>query len=63
MTSGAAHDTMVFAQAGIPSLLVFVPSRGGVSHSPDESTAEADLRAGVVFVDALCRRLAEQPPA
>jgi allantoate deiminase len=63
MASGAAHDTMVFAQAGIPSLLVFVPSRGGVSHSPDESTSEADLRAGVVFMDTLCRRLAEHPPA
>jgi allantoate deiminase len=63
MTSGAAHDTMVFAQAGIPSLLVFVPSRGGVSHSPDESTAEADLEAGVRFLGALCRRLAERPPA
>ncbi len=63
MPSGAAHDTMVFAQAGIPALLVFVPSRAGVSHSPDEFTAEADLLAGVRFMGALCRRLAEHPPA
>jgi allantoate deiminase len=63
MPSGAAHDTMIFAQAGIPSLLVFVPSRAGVSHSPDEFTSEADLLAGVRFMAALCRRLAEHPPA
>jgi allantoate deiminase len=63
MPSGAAHDTMVFAQAGIPALLVFVPSRAGVSHSPDEFTTEADLVAGAGFMAALCRRLAEHPPA
>jgi allantoate deiminase len=62
MSSGAAHDTMVFAQAGIPAQLVFVPSRAGVSHSPEEFTAEADLVAGVRFMAALCRRLAEHPP-
>lgn len=63
MTSGAAHDTMVFAQAAVPSLMVFVPSRGGISHSPDEFTSEADLLAGVRFVATLARRLAERPPA
>ena len=63
MPSGAAHDTMIFAQAGFPALLVFVPSRAGVSHSPDEFTTESDLLAGVRFMDALCRRLAEHPPA
>jgi allantoate deiminase len=63
MPSGAAHDTMIFAQAGIPALLVFVPSRAGISHSPDEFTPESELLAGARFMDALCRRLAEHPPA
>ena len=58
MPSGAAHDTMIFAQAGIPALLVFVPSRAGVSHSPDEFTSEPELLTGVRFMDELCRRLA-----
>ena len=62
MPSGAAHDTMVFAQTKVPSLMVFVPSRAGISHSPDEATAEADLLAGVHFMAALTRRLAENPP-
>ena len=51
------------ARFGIPALLLFVSSRGGVSHSPDESTSDADLVAGVRFTDALCRRLAAHPPA
>ena len=63
MPSGAAHDSMIFAQAGIPSLMVFVPSRAGVSHSPDEFTSDQDLLTGVRFVSALCARLAEHPPA
>jgi acetylornithine deacetylase/succinyl-diaminopimelate desuccinylase-like protein len=54
---------MVFAQAGIPALMVFVPSRAGISHSPDEFTDEADLLTGVRFVATLARRLAERPPA
>ncbi len=62
MPSGAAHDSMVFAQAGIPSLMVFVPSHAGVSHSPEEFTSEGDLLTGVRFMGALCRRLAEHPP-
>ncbi|MGH7731846.1 MAG: hydantoinase/carbamoylase family amidase [Candidatus Eiseniibacteriota bacterium] len=62
MPSGAAHDTMIFAQTGIPALLVFVPSRAGVSHSPDEFTSEPELLAGVRFMDALCGRLAVHRP-
>lgn len=63
MPSGAAHDSMIFAQAGIPSLMVFVPSRDGISHAPEEFTSEAELVTGVRFMDELCRRLAERPPA
>ena len=38
MASGAGHDAMVLAEF-IPQAMIFVPSRGGVSHSPDEFTA------------------------
>lgn len=37
MTSGAGHDAMVIGES-VPSAMIFVPSRGGVSHSPDEFT-------------------------
>jgi allantoate deiminase len=60
MASGAAHDTMVFAQAGVPALMIFVPSRGGISHSPDEATDDDDLVTGARFVVELAGRLAER---
>jgi allantoate deiminase len=63
MPSGAAHDTMIFAQAGIPSLMVFVPSRAGISHSPEEFTSEEDLLAGVRYMATLARRMSQRPPA
>jgi N-carbamoyl-L-amino-acid hydrolase len=37
MASGAGHDAMCMAEIG-PEAMLFVPSRGGVSHSPDEYT-------------------------
>jgi N-carbamoyl-L-amino-acid hydrolase len=58
MASGAAHDAMVFARAGVPSVMLFVPSRGGVSHSPDEFTAEAELATGHRAALELCSVLA-----
>jgi len=37
MSSGAGHDAMVVGRF-VPQAMLFVPSRGGVSHSPDEHT-------------------------
>jgi allantoate deiminase len=37
MPSGAGHDAMVLAHH-VPAAMLFVPSRGGISHSPDEFT-------------------------
>lgn len=62
MPSGAAHDTMVFARAGIPSLLLFVPSRHGVSHSPEEFTDSESLATGYRFATELVSRIAQAPP-
>ena len=58
MFSGAGHDSMEFARAGIPSLMLFVPSRGGISHSPDEYTTPDQLWRGVEFASALIDRIA-----
>jgi allantoate deiminase len=57
MPSGAGHDTMVFAQAGIPGLMVFVPSKGGISHSPDEFTTPEQLWDGYRLTREVARRL------
>lgn len=49
MVSGAAHDTMCVAPR-VPSAMVFVPCRGGVSHSPAEYCSPADAALGVEVV-------------
>jgi hydantoinase/carbamoylase family amidase len=41
MHSGAAHDTMCVAER-VPSAMVFVPCRDGISHHPDEEADPAD---------------------
>jgi N-carbamoyl-L-amino-acid hydrolase len=51
MPSGAGHDTAVFANAGIPSALVFVRNQNG-SHNPDEAMRIEDFDAAVDLVAA-----------
>jgi hydantoinase/carbamoylase family amidase len=53
MPSGAGHDAMVLARY-VPSAMVFVPSRGGVSHAPDEFTPPTHYEPGVtILTDAV----------
>lgn len=49
MTSGAIHDAQSMA-ARVPTAMVFVPSRGGVSHSPFEWTEWEDLAGGIAVL-------------
>jgi hydantoinase/carbamoylase family amidase len=53
MPSGAAHDTMCVAER-VPSAMVFVPCRDGISHSPLESAEPADAAlAAQIILDAI----------
>ncbi len=55
LPSGAGHDAGVLATAGVPAGVLFVRSRnGGISHSPDEHSDDADVE---LAVDALARTL------
>jgi len=45
MVSGAGHDAQILA-AKFPAAMIFVPSRGGVSHNVTEFTSTGDLEAG-----------------
>ena len=63
LTSGPLHDAAALARAGVPVVMLFVRSRGGISHSPAEDSDEQDLRAAVtalaeLAVTAASRRLA-----
>jgi acetylornithine deacetylase/succinyl-diaminopimelate desuccinylase-like protein len=50
MPSGAAHDTMCVADR-VPSAMVFVPCKDGISHSPleDANPADAGLAAEIIL--------------
>jgi hydantoinase/carbamoylase family amidase len=53
--SGALHDAAAVAQAGVPTVMVFVSSVGGISHHRDEDTRTEDLEAGVRVLHRLTR--------
>jgi len=46
MPSGAGHDAQFLTQVA-PTGMIFVPSRGGISHAPQEWTDLADIEKGV----------------
>jgi N-carbamoyl-L-amino-acid hydrolase len=53
MTSGAGHDAQMIARVA-PAAMIFVPSRGGISHNPAEFTAESELIDGAnVLLDVV----------
>lgn len=59
ITSGAGHDAQMLARIA-PSAMIFVPSRGGISHNPREFTLPSQLRDGAnVLLDVL-RALADE---
>jgi N-carbamoyl-L-amino-acid hydrolase len=45
MPSGAGHDAQMFAP-NCPTGMIFVPSRGGISHNVEEFTEPAQIEAG-----------------
>ena len=55
MISGAYHDSM-FVGEFAPVAMIFVPSKNGISHSPDEWTDYKDIALGV---DVLAKSLLE----
>lgn len=55
MTSGAGHDAQMIARIA-PAAMIFVPSRGGISHNPREHTDDALLINGAeVLLDVVAR--------
>lgn len=56
MTSGAGHDAQMIARIA-PTAMIFVPSVGGISHSPKEFTPDAALVAGANILLDLARHL------
>nr|WP_295462322.1 Zn-dependent hydrolase [Mesorhizobium sp.] len=56
LLSGANHDAGILG-AHIPAAMLFVPSRGGVSHTPEEHTDWHHIEAAVAVLEGCVRRL------
>ena len=58
LPSGAGHDAQPMASL-CPAGMLFVPSVGGISHSPDEYTTDDDIVAGVQALTACWWQVAQ----
>ena len=54
MISRAYHDSLFMARVA-PTGMIFIPCKAGVSHRPDESIEQVDLREGSRFWPGRCR--------
>ncbi|MDX6379420.1 MAG: beta-ureidopropionase / N-carbamoyl-L-amino-acid hydrolase [Rubrobacteraceae bacterium] len=59
LPSGATHDTAHVAKVA-PAGMVFVPSRQGVSHAPEEWSSVEDIARGAEVIAAALKALDEQ---
>ena len=46
MVSGAGHDAMILAEK-VPAAMIFLRTRGGISHDPAESVARDDVAKAI----------------
>ncbi|MFN0070853.1 MAG: Zn-dependent hydrolase [Chloroflexota bacterium] len=60
MVSGAGHDAQIMARS-FPSAMIFVPSRDGRSHCPEELTTGKDALRGIEMLAETLRALAYSP--
>jgi hydantoinase/carbamoylase family amidase len=58
LMSGALHDAAAVARAGVPTAMVFVRTRGGISHSRKEDADEEDLAGGIEALCAIVQEMA-----
>ena len=56
MPSGAGHDAMHWAEA-VPTGMIFIPCRDGISHNPAEFAEMNDIVTGAEVLDKVLRKL------
>lgn len=60
--SGAGHDAMNIANMGIPTAMLFIPTKDGISHNESESIKKEDAIAGCqLLCDAVVEQLNTPP--
>jgi N-carbamoyl-L-amino-acid hydrolase len=56
MPSGPLHDAAEVARAGIPTVMMFVQSLGGISHNKVEDTKEEYIELSGLALDRLASK-------
>jgi N-carbamoyl-L-amino-acid hydrolase len=56
LPSGPLHDAAEVSRAGIPTVMMFVQSLGGISHNKIEDTKEEHLEMSVAALDRLAEK-------
>ena len=56
MPSGAGHDAMHWAEA-VPTGMIFIPCRDGISHNPAEFAEMDDIVTGAEVLDKVLRKI------
>jgi beta-ureidopropionase / N-carbamoyl-L-amino-acid hydrolase len=59
LPSGPLHDAAEVSRAGIPTVMMFVQSLGGISHNKIENTSEEHLEMAVRAFDRLAMKTME----
>jgi hydantoinase/carbamoylase family amidase len=59
LPSGALHDAAMVARAGVPTVMLFVQSIGGISHNRIEDSRREHIEQGVAALDLLAGRIVE----
>lgn len=60
LPSWAGHDAQVFAGSGVPTVMLFVPSVGGISHAPEEYSTPVNIFRGCLLLESVLKRLTEE---
>jgi hydantoinase/carbamoylase family amidase len=55
LPSGPLHDAARVAEAGVPTVMLFVRSKRGLSHTREEDTDEADLELALTALERLAK--------
>jgi N-carbamoyl-L-amino-acid hydrolase len=58
LPSGPLHDAAEVSRAGIPTVMMFVQSLGGISHNKIEDSREEHLALAVTALDKLASKTA-----
>lgn len=58
MPSGPLHDAVAVAKTGLPTVMLFVQSLRGLSHTKDEDTRAEHLRLAIQALDRLAEKTA-----